>query len=163
MQTKNKLNKKAKLGFTLIELLIVIAIIGIIAGVVFVALDPGKRFSEARNSTRWSDVGEIMNAVKVNQVDNKGPYLASIAALTDWTYYEIGTCAAGAAACTAHAAADCVNLTGLVTAGYLGKVPMDPSSGSAANTDYYLKKDATGIITVGACAAESGAVIEVVR
>lgn len=163
MLIKNKYNLKKTYGFTLIELLIVIAIIGIIAGVVFVALDPGKRFSEARNSTRWSDIGEIMNAVKVNQVDNKGPYLASITALTNGTYYKIGTCGASGGTCTAHATATCVDLTGLVTAGYLGKVPFDPNGGTAADSLYYLKKDATGIITVGACAPEVGATIEVVR
>jgi len=41
---------KSKKGFTLIELLVVIAIISILAVVVFVALDPVKRFADARNS-----------------------------------------------------------------------------------------------------------------
>jgi prepilin-type N-terminal cleavage/methylation domain-containing protein len=166
MLNNNRTHKITDSGFTLIELLIVIAIIAIIAGVVFVALDPGKRFGEARNSTRWSDVGEILNAIKINQVDNKGSYLdPEITSLTDGTYYEIGTCGAGTASCTAHTATNCVNLTPLATAGYFPKIPMDPDTtrGTAVNTGYYLKKDALGMITIGACEPENGATIEVVR
>lgn len=37
-------------GFTLIEILVVIAIIAILATVVFVALDPVTRFADARNA-----------------------------------------------------------------------------------------------------------------
>ena len=40
----------SKKGFTLIELLIVIAIIAVLAGAVFVALDPLTRFRDARNA-----------------------------------------------------------------------------------------------------------------
>ncbi|MFA5076493.1 MAG: prepilin-type N-terminal cleavage/methylation domain-containing protein [Patescibacteria group bacterium] len=155
-----------KKGFTLIELLIVIAIIAILAAVVFVALDPLTRFRQARNSTRWSDITAVLDAVKVHQVDNSGSYLASVTALTAGNYYTIGTCATGGDdGCTAKTTqAACVDLTGLVTAGYLGKVPMDPSTGTAAETDYYLMKSSAGAITVGACDPEgSGVVIEIVR
>src|SRR3989338_3872121 len=129
-------------GFTLIELLIVIAIIAIIAAGVFVALDPAQRFEEARDSQRWSDVNAVLSAVKTDQVDNGGSYVASVAALTNGNYYTIGTAAAGCdSGCTAQTTqAACVDLAALVTEGYLGSVPMDPSSGTAAETDYYLMK-----------------------
>ena len=144
-------------GFTLIELLIVIAIIAIIAAGVFVALDPAQRFEEARDSQRWSDVNAVLSAVKTDQVDNGGSYVASVAALTNGNYYTIGTAAAGCdSGCTAQTTqAACVDLAALVTEGYLGSVPMDPSSGTAAETDYYLMKAASDVITVGSCDPEA--------
>lgn len=58
-----------KSGFTLLELLIVIAIVGIIAAVLFIALDPFTRFAESRNTQRWTDVTSIASAVKLYEVD----------------------------------------------------------------------------------------------
>lgn len=152
-------------GFTLIELLIVIAIIAILAAAVFVALDPAKRFQESRDSQRWSDTNAILSAVKTDQVDNGGSYAATITALTNANYYVIGTDATGCdSTCTAQTTqAACVDLASLVTDGYLGSVPMDPSTGTAANTDYYLMKSATGIIEVGACDPEAATTISTLR
>ncbi|MEK7630793.1 MAG: type II secretion system protein [Patescibacteria group bacterium] len=66
---------KKRSGFTLIELLIVIGLIAILAGVVFVALDPFTRFRDARNARRNADVASIASAVRVNQVDIGGRYM----------------------------------------------------------------------------------------
>ena len=68
-------------GFTLIELLIVIAIIGVLVAVIFVALDPATRLKQARDAVRQNDVGEILSAVKLYQVDNV-EHLTSIQALS---------------------------------------------------------------------------------
>ncbi len=54
-------------------------------------------------------------------------------------------------------------MTSLVTDGYLGSVPMDPETGTAAETDYYLIRNATGTVTVGACDPEIEAVISLSR
>lgn len=152
-------------GFTLIELLIVVAVIAILAAAVFVALDPIQRFQESRDSARWSDVSNVVSAVGVDQVDNGGAYLAAITALTAGSAYQIGTAATGCdSGCTAQTTgAACVNLAGLVTEGYLGSVPMDPSSGTAAETDYYLIRNATGTVTVGACDPEAATAISVTQ
>ena len=93
MTTRSSCAKRG--GFTLIELLIVVAVIAILAAAVFVALDPIQRFEESRDSARWSDVSNVASAVGVDQVDNGGSYLASIAALTAGTAYQIGTAATG--------------------------------------------------------------------
>lgn len=150
-------------GFTLIELLIVIAVIAILAAVVFVALDPLTRFQESRDATRWSDVTAILDAAKVDQVDNGGAYVAAIAGMSAGDNFVIGTCAA-AASCTAVVPeAACVDLADLVTEGYLAEVPMDPSTGTAADTDYYMSVSATGVLTVGACEPEGADPISVSR
>lgn len=168
-----KINRQ---GFTLIELLIVMAIISIIAAVVFVALDPLTRFRDSRNAARWTDISALVSAIKIGQVDNGGAYMAPITALTDNKVYMItdGTapadCTLGNANCGIDVvgAADCVDLTGLVTDGYLGKVPVSPKGGTfswqgqdpdpntniSGLTGYTIEKSVSGILTVRACEAE---------
>ena len=154
-------------GFTLIELLIVIAIIAILAVVVFVALDPLTRFEKARDAQRWSDVEAVLSAVKLDQVDNGGSYLASVATgITAGDYHTIGTngatgCDAGCTAQTTQA--DCVDLTALATDGYIASIPLDSSTGTAELTDYYLMKTSTGALEVGSCDPEDATTISVTR
>ena len=50
-------------GFTLIELLIVIAIMGILAAAILVAINPGKRMAQARDAQRKQDIAAISNAL----------------------------------------------------------------------------------------------------
>ncbi len=173
--------QKNKKGFTLIELLIVIAIIAILAAVVFVALDPLTRFQDSRDSSRWQDVSAVANAIKLDQVDNGGSYLTAIDGLTNGNTYMIvnGNMATGCddnnTYCDTNVTDDtsCVNLSGLVSEGYLGNVPISPSSGSVAwdsgsangseGTGYTLTKSSTGIITIRACESENSSEIEVSR
>ncbi|OGM11464.1 hypothetical protein A2Z22_00235 [Candidatus Woesebacteria bacterium RBG_16_34_12] len=51
-------------GFTLIELLIVMAILGILAVVIFIAIDPGERQAQARDTGRISSVTQIGHALE---------------------------------------------------------------------------------------------------
>jgi prepilin-type N-terminal cleavage/methylation domain-containing protein len=166
-------NLKKREGFTLIELLIVIAVIAIIAGVVFVALDPLTRFQDARDSKRVGDITELLNAIKVDQVDNEGAYLTAITNMTAGSVYMIVDGASMTAGCDdnntncdTNVTSDttCVNLAGLVTEGYLGSVPISPTGsvtwddGDTAGeegTGYTLSRASTGIITVRACESEN--------
>ena len=50
-------------GFTLIELLIVIAILGLLAAGVLVAINPAKRTASARDAQRKTDVGQIAQSL----------------------------------------------------------------------------------------------------
>ena len=163
-----------KLGFTLIELLIVIAVITIIAAIIFVTLDPLTRFREARDSKRWAETSAILNAIKVDQVDNGGRYIAAVAGMTEGDVYMIvdGAVATGCddqnANCDTDVTDDtsCVNLAGLSTEGYLGAIPISPNGAgawTASITGYTVQRDASGIITVRACESESGDEIWTVR
>jgi len=52
-------NCRKSFGFTLIELLIVIAILGILAAAVLVAINPGKRTRQAQDAKRKNDIGAL--------------------------------------------------------------------------------------------------------
>lgn len=170
MQIKNKL--KFKKAFTLIELLIVIAVIAILAAVVFVALDPLTRFQDTRDSRRASDINAILSAAKVDQIDNGGAYLTAITNMTAGSVYMIGTAVAGCddqnTSCDTNVTSDatCVDLTGLVTEGYLGSVPISPNGAGtwvAGTTGYTLSRASTGILTARACESENTTEISVSR
>lgn len=159
-------------GFTLIELLIVIAVIAILAAVAFVALDPLTRFRDTRDARRWSDIAAIMSAIKADQVDNRGNYLTAITNMTAGQVYMVGTDVANCNAYDANCdtdvgvAGNCVNVSGLVTAGKMGAVPTSPNGAgtwTAGHTGYTLQRDATGIITVRACESENTTEISIAR
>jgi len=156
----SKINSR---GFTLIELLIVIAIIAIIAGSVFVALDPLTRFQDARDTRRWSDITALLAAIKINQVDNKGSYISSVASLATETNFMITDgittpCNVPSCAGVSPAPSACVDLAELVSKGYLGSVPVSPDgvgSWSPSYTGYVINKSGVGTIKIQACEAEN--------
>ena len=165
--------KKQK-GFTLIELLIVIAIIAIIASVVFVALDPLTRFRDSRDASRWTDVSALISAIKIDQVDNGGTYVAAIetTAIAGQVYL-LGTCGAGATAVgvtdhcdTNPTQAICLDISALVGEGYLGGIPVSPEgtgTWGVAMTGYTLQKDTSGIVHIRACESENSDPIAISR
>lgn len=51
-------------GFTLIELLIVIAVLGVLAAVVLVAINPIEQLARTRDAGRKTTVGQLKNAVQ---------------------------------------------------------------------------------------------------
>ncbi len=159
-------------GFTLIELLIVIAIIAILAAVVFVALDPLTRFQDARNARRWSDADAIISALKLDQVDNGGSYHANITAMTVNDPYMIIDTAASADMATVNCAAaggvasiatgDEVDLAFLVSEGYLPLVPESPTGdvtwAMATNGSGYTLTRIGNNLEIEACETEGGTV-----
>ncbi len=144
---------KKRAGFTLIEVLLVVAIIAILAGIVILAINPGKQLADTRNSNRKADVNTIVNAVYQYSVDNQGNLPSGV------TTTATDICATGAASCTGM-----VDLTVLTANGkYLVAIPKDPKTGDATDTHYQVVKDANGRVTVSAPDAENGASISVTR
>lgn len=170
-------------GFTLIELLIVIGVLGILAGIILVAVDPAKRLKQARDARRFSEVNGILNAILNYTVDQKGllpPALVNTATNTtnQLAYgYIIGsstdTCNVGCYSNTGITTWDaCVDLDADLVDEYIGEMPIDPLGTHAtdtsivfdsARTGYYVTKSQNGRIEVGSCNAEIEASIKIKR
>lgn len=140
-------------GFTLLEILLVVAAIAILAGIIIIAVNPGKQLSETKNAQRRIDTNTIINAVYQYSIDNNGALPATITT----TLTEI--CKTGATSCAGLA--DLGALTS--SEKYLVALPTDPTGSSVNGTGYQIAKDAYGRITVAAPKAEAGATIKVKR
>ena len=150
-------------AFTLVELLVVIAIITVLAVLVFAALNPAGRLADTRDARRSSDVNEILTAVQECIVDNDGD--ATLCGVTDdGTTREIvdGAIVAGCDAECSVAAAECGDLSALVTQNYMASLPVDPSGAAASHTSYSIVSSG-GVITIDACGAENTIPISVSR
>ena len=140
-------------GFTLIEILLVVAAIAILAGIVIVAINPGKQLGDTRNAQRRSDVTTLLNAAYQYSIDNNGVLPASITASTT------EVCASGAASCVGFVDLSVLSLNGK----YLTAIPQDPQKVSVNGNGYTISKNVYGRITVTAPLAEQAAVITVTR
>lgn len=160
MKMYKKSNVNGRSGFTLLEILLVVAAIGILAGIVILAINPGKQLGETRNAQRRADVNTILNGVYQYSIDNNGslptiPVVASctlIATSEACKLTAVGTCSTG------------VNLSVLTTnQRYLVSMPIDPNVSSADGTGYYIVRSVNGRVTVCAPSAEQGASVSVTR
>ena len=142
MRTK-KACLSARQGFTLLEILLVVAAIGILAGIVIVAINPGKQMADTRDAQRKVDVSTIINAVYQYAVDN-GSLPASI------TTSDLAICADGG---------DCTGIAdlGVLTANgtYIVGIPNDPTDATTDQSGYTISKDANDRVTVTAPGAEN--------
>ncbi len=150
---------KQNKAFTLIEILIVIGLIAVLAGVLIVALNPARQFSQARNAQRWNNIDTIMSATIANLTDNRGTF----------------TCTgAGAIPATATKMANGVgnyDIGPCLSPTYAVSLPFDPSASGAHWTtsadydlNYTIMRDATtGRITIAAPGAELSESINMIR
>ena len=141
-------------GFTLLEVLLVVAILGILASIVILAINPSKQLADARNAQRKVNVNAIINAVSQYAIDNAGSIPASIPTTT-----ATAICKTGSVSCSGF-----VDLSALTTnQKYLVAIPFDPASSTASGAGYTIIASSNGRVTVGAPAAENGATISVTR
>jgi prepilin-type N-terminal cleavage/methylation domain-containing protein len=153
MHRSNKINAALQRGFTLIELLVVIGIIGILAAVVLVAVNPARQFASARDTQRRADLYSITNALYQYATEHNGnlPQNAGLPVVTT-TATHIGT------------GGGLVNLATYLVPTYIAAIPFDPSTGSPTDTNYTIYLDANGRVSATASSELNvGQVISVTR
>jgi prepilin-type N-terminal cleavage/methylation domain-containing protein len=142
--------KKNK-GFTLLEVLLVVAAIGILAGIVIIAINPSKQLGDTRNTQRKADVNTILNAAYQYAIDNN-----TIPSTITTTTTEI--CKTGGI---------CTGLIDLsvLTANqkYIVSMPLDPTASSTNGSGYFIAKSTSSRVTVSAPSAENSITISATR
>lgn len=138
---------KNQKGFTLIELLVVIGIIGILAAVVLVAVNPARQFASARDTQRRADLYALTNAIYQYATENNGNLPTAITTSPQI----LGTSG--------------LDLTADLVPTYVPALPYDPSpTCTPANTCYTLYRDANNrIVATAASELNPGQNITVIR
>lgn len=143
-------------GFTILELLLVIAVLAVLVGIVLIALSPGKKQAETRNSQRQADVATILNAVYQYSSDNNGAIPAGV------TSKPTEICATKADKCD-----KLIDLGVLTNASkYIASLPKDPQCATKCATNgigYTIAKDSKNRIVIAAPHAESSKAVTVSR
>jgi prepilin-type N-terminal cleavage/methylation domain-containing protein/uncharacterized repeat protein (TIGR02543 family) len=169
LSRKFRLNTKS--GFTLLEILLVVGIISLLAGIVIVAINPGKQLATVRNTERKSDIKQLNSAINQYYI-SIGRYPASIQSVDTLTE----VCDTGTASSTHNIDCDTNDLVDLsiLVPTYITSIPVDPqgpltlnpfikTANAATNgTGYYVMKEpVTSKLIVVSERAELGTTIAI--
>lgn len=124
-------------AFTLIELILVIAIIGVIAAIVIVAINPNKQLSRAQDIRVQSEANQLEKALSQFVID-KGKPPDSTAKYDSPTGKPMPICSPDATDKTV-----CVDLSPLVTT-YIAALPVYPKEPCPGVTGYATYRDKMG-------------------
>jgi hypothetical protein len=141
---------------------------------VLVAVNPGRQFAQARNTTRQSDLIQLTGAIYAFAAEHDGNLPGtSFDPVTGAPNFPVAPSCVGTDAVTpcfdlAAAGADedgdgAVDVGTSIVPTYIAALPQDPSTGNAPTDIGYTLETANSRVTADAPGAELGAVITVTR
>ncbi len=135
-------------AFTLIELLIVMAIIGILATVVVVILNPSTMLARARDSQRETDIYSIAMLVRQYASDHSGTLPDTDGDPETSNFPTVLTCIGTGAGCFDLASAGDDDES--IVPDYTASLPKDPKTGNDSDIGYEIMTDEYFHITASA-------------
>ena len=149
-------------GMTLIEVLITIAVIGILASVVLVALNPKKNQEDAADVKRQQDLRVMLDALYQYQIDHDQFPKVDLHASLDMQHRDVCSITNGDLFFCLLDAPLRLPLGPLIP-DYLAELPHDPRNTEEYETGYQLWLDENGRIHAFAPLGDDGKGIEVAR
>ncbi len=150
-------------GFTLIELIIVLAVIGILAVAIFVAVNPAKRLGEAQNAIRDKNCEELEKCFSQVIEGNNYNTPAALTALSLNTPYMLvssGGLTTGTTNCQSLKQDIARKDLASLMEPYIGTLPVDPLATTSNDTGYYVKRVSDSTFYVNHCYEYTATVVE---
>lgn len=154
MKDNIKIKDKGKNdAFTLIEILVVVALIAMLSTITFIAVNPTRTFENTRNAQRSNDALQILNAV-TQYISYPNQDLDTLAVAAGVTGGIFESCSSGYNIIGSSDA----NLSSVLAPEYIVGIPIDPSTGTMANTGYTICIAPSSRITISSLGAEGTSV-----
>lgn len=149
----NIYKNKNKNGFTIIELIVVIAIIGVLAGITVSSV--AGYLAKARDAKRAADMQTLVKAIRLYQADNSGNYPTFNGGCPPWGWWE------GSASCpfeTVLSSAGYLPSNGVKDPLSIGSPTVSPNQSEWVNIYHYIYSTYSGAVDT-ACGSGKKAVI----
>lgn len=142
-------------GFTLIELLLVMAIIGVLATVLMVSINPARQLAKAHDTQRQTDLYAILSAVYQYTTEHSGDLPDTDGDPLTSNFPTTLTCIGTGGGCFDLASA---GEDDTIVPVFMASIPYDPKTGSDADTDYLIYVDENDRLTASASGETMGAI-----